>query len=313
MNNYTPQDEFLARWLSGELTQEELNEWKKHPDYQELRAIVDNSSDWKVPQNLTKEEAWQKLRKKVDFSQGNDKPSVVFPKRRLLFAGIAAALALLAGIYFFYPSQAVVKKSLAGQTLTFDLPDGSNVMLNANSELAFYPDQWGKKREVSLKGEAFFQVAHGSRFTVQTQKGEVAVLGTSFNVKDRKSQFEVQCFTGKVQVAVSRQQAVEILHPQTGVRMYENGQLTLFDFPSTQTADWVEGRFSFKNRDFNLVIEELERQFDVEISMNGNSDKAFTGTFFTGDLNEALKAVCEPFGLVWETDESTGQIILQKK
>ena len=314
MNNYTPQDEFLARWLSGELTQEELTEWKKHPDYQELSKIADISTRWKVPQNLTKEQAWQHLQKRAGFSSKKESLKTVFPMRRWLIAGIAAAIMLMAGIYFLTPEQLVIHKTLSAQSMDIRLPDGSEVKLNAGSEIAWQSANWNENREVRLDGEAFFQVAHGKTFTVKTTQGEISVLGTSFNVKDRISSFEVKCYTGKVQVLLPGQHSKEILRPNTGVRLSKEGGLAIFDFSATnKAADWVAGRFSFKNAEISTVVRELERQFDVKISLGEDTSQVFTGTFFNENLDEALKAVCEPLGLNYQTDSKTGQIKLVKK
>ncbi len=81
-----------------------------------------------------------------------------------------------------------------------ELPDLSQVKLNAQSRLTFNKKSWNKKREVVLDGEAYFKVAKGSKFSVITKDGTVTVLGTQFNVKHRDNYFEVVCFEGSVGV-----------------------------------------------------------------------------------------------------------------
>jgi ferric-dicitrate binding protein FerR (iron transport regulator) len=92
------------------------------------------------------------------------------------------------------------------QTRTVLLPDGSSVVLNANSTLRF-SDNWLQthKREVWLSGEAFFDVRRkpewaDARFTVHTDDLHVEVLGTSFNVNNRRGKVQVVLNTGKVKL-----------------------------------------------------------------------------------------------------------------
>ena len=72
-----------------------------------------------------------------------------------------------------------------------------------NTTLKYASNKWDKKRRVRLEGEAFFKVAKGSTFTVDTKTGSVKVLGTQFNVKNRIGFFEVVCYEGLVGVTVS--------------------------------------------------------------------------------------------------------------
>ena len=73
-------------------------------------------------------------------------------------------------------------------------------MWSAGSELNYNASKWGEKRELELKGEAFFDVEKGKRFDVNTELGKISVLGTEFNVLSRDSIFKVSCYEGLVQV-----------------------------------------------------------------------------------------------------------------
>ena len=82
----------------------------------------------------------------------------------------------------------------AGQRVNLDLPDGSNVWLNAGTTMK-YPVSFMKgKREVILNGEAYFEVAHNEKspFVVRTHAMDIEVLGTKFNVEaySKKAVFE---------------------------------------------------------------------------------------------------------------------------
>ena len=80
-----------------------------------------------------------------------------------------------------------------------DLPDGSVVNLNKNSTISFDSDF--SDRTVHLQGEALFEVVEGNgEFTVKTESGEVVVMGTIFNVKDRDDEMEVEVEEGEVEL-----------------------------------------------------------------------------------------------------------------
>lgn len=79
------------------------------------------------------------------------------------------------------------------------LPDGSQVFLNHNSSISYAKEF--KPRAVKLSGEAFFKVVPGaSNFTVRTKYGDVAVLGTEFNVKTTSNQIAVDVKQGLVEL-----------------------------------------------------------------------------------------------------------------
>ena len=118
-------------------------------------------------------------------------------KRRHLLA-IAATIVFILSIgiwqFFIAPTTSMVQLATNyGEIQTHLLPDGSKVILNANSTLTF-KEHWTNKtvRVVKLQGEAFFEVKKkgtNEQFIVQTDRGIIRVLGTSFNVKQRAKAF----------------------------------------------------------------------------------------------------------------------------
>lgn len=99
-----------------------------------------------------------------------------------------------------------------GKIKTLLLPDSSSIVLNANSEIT-YDKKWNKtdEREIWMKGEAFFSVKHfnndtsqvrpGDRFIVHTEQLTVSVLGTSFDIRERRGKTEVVLQTGSIKIA----------------------------------------------------------------------------------------------------------------
>ena len=106
---------------------------------------------------------------------------------------IAAILAISFSVYYYTTTLDTTITTLAAQKTTIDLPDASHVSLNALSSLTFNKKDWDDERDITLNGEAYFKVAKGERFTVNTSSGIVTVLGTQFNIKQRDNLFEVVC------------------------------------------------------------------------------------------------------------------------
>ena len=137
-----------------------------------------------------------------------------------------AAVAAVAGIVstlYFWPSSKPWKEyhTVYGETNTFTLPDGSSVVLNANSTLTLYSD-WNSEpsREIWLDGEAFFSVVHktdNQLFKVKTKEGvTVEVLGTTFNVYNRTNETKVVLNSGQIRLNVPTTQSPELIIDETG-------------------------------------------------------------------------------------------------
>ncbi|MGI9174699.1 MAG: FecR family protein, partial [Rhodothermales bacterium] len=150
------------------------------------------------------------------------------PSLRLIWAiGSLAALALLIGLgWWMRPVSVTVPP---GQTLTVELPDGSDVQLNSGSRLAYrrgfarWPFVPSAQRLVSLQGEAFFEVQPGGRpFVVETFNAHVEVLGTRFNVR---AWLESRTSATRVTLAEGKVRAVRRDAPGPDVVLSEPGQM----------------------------------------------------------------------------------------
>ncbi len=75
-----------------------------------------------------------------------------------------------------------------------NLPDASKITLQKNTRVGYKKYSWPFNREVTLEGEAFFEVAKGETFTVTTSNGSVKVLGTSFNVNTKNDLLLISCY-----------------------------------------------------------------------------------------------------------------------
>ena len=151
-------------------------------DSAELFSII------QVPWKKTKEEVWIRL-----SDQRKSKP-VIQMKPKVAYWQIAAAAVIVVSLSLgiFMNSFTITNRTLAAHTFSTKLPDGSDVMLNAGSQISYKPYWWWANRHVELQGEAFFKVKEGDTFSVESAIGITEVLGTSFNIFSRDQRYEVK-------------------------------------------------------------------------------------------------------------------------
>jgi len=155
-----------------------------------------------------------------------------------------------------------------GKTNSFQLSDGSEVVLNANSKIKF-SEKWNstETREVWLDGEAFFEVKHAENqpFVVHTEKGDVEVLGTEFNVMQRSDDFNVTLVSGKVQLELPNKTKIN-LQPNDQFSMNKNTiNHTQIDIEGV-TA-WRYDKMIFKNASIEKIITRLENDFGWKVKV----------------------------------------------
>lgn len=148
------------------------------------------------------------------------------------------------------------------------LPDGTKIWLAAGSTLK-YPEQFAKKRRgVELSGEAFFDVTRDEQrpFTIRTGDIETCVLGTSFKITAFSGQEqEISVATGKVSVS-SNGQEVALLTRGLQVRHNsETGENTRTEIDPATLEQWKTGVLIFDKQPLNLVAEQLERRYGIDI------------------------------------------------
>ena len=282
------QENYLAKWLNNELSEEELSEFEKSEAYASYKRISEATSNMKAP-DFDSDEAFLTFKN----SQLKTDSKVIPLKPYKQFLRIAAVISImLAGSYFYLNSLNATFKTSLAERAEITLPDNSEIALNADSRISFSEKNWDKERAVQLEGEAFFKVAKGKRFTVSTESGSVAVLGTQFNVENRDDFFEVTCFEGLVSVTHNGK---ETMLPAGNSFLVINNEVKNTPKPRTTQPSWLLNESSFVSIPLKFVFEELERQYDIEVkTQNIDLNQLFTGTFGNGDLKMALEGISTP-------------------
>ncbi|MEM9527043.1 MAG: FecR domain-containing protein [Bacteroidota bacterium] len=288
---YDRDERFLARWLNGELTEAEREAFERSDDYKEFQAIAENAKDL-APSPYDKKAGWEALDKLT-----TQKPSAKV-RRLIPWRAIAASVALviLGTVGWYWTGQRTITAATAQQELV-NLPDGSQVVLNSKSTLAYNSRLWSWKRRLDLTGEAFFEVTSGENFSVSTPQGKVEVLGTSFNVYSRGTTFEVHCLSGKVAVQASKQGERLQLAPNEVLRM-NNGRGSPASFTAEDGPRWQEGENRYTSVSLARVMDDLGFQFGLKFDLSEvDATQQFTGAFLHEDVDQALDMVLAPMDL----------------
>lgn len=295
-------EELIKKWLDNNLNTEEQNAFEQLEDYNSLTKMDAAIKDFKAPDfSIQNNYKILKPQLKPDTSISNQwyKPLL----------RIAAVLALGFSIYYYSTTLDSEFNTDIAQQTSIDLPDASTVDLNANSTLVFNESNWNKNREVSLHGEAFFKVAKGQKFDVLTEDGIVSVLGTQFNIKQRKSYFKVTCYEGLV--AVTHNDKTVKLKPGYTFQIID-GKLLANEKENTAQPNWLRGESSFKSVPLKYVISEFENQYNLKITIdNIDTSRLFTGSFTHKNLDLALQSVTIPLNLSYSKSEKS--ILLKRE
>ncbi|MEM7185214.1 MAG: FecR domain-containing protein [Bacteroidota bacterium] len=288
-------EDLIVKWLDNNLDESELKAFKELDASSAFLKIDEAARRFKAP-DFDIEQGYARL------TQDRKAVRKMVPWRRIV-SGIAAALMLSLGAYFFFFNNTTTTHlAMQAQKSEFFLPDNSEVFLNADSRITYDESKWQESRTLRLEGEAFFRVEKGSKFSVQTDHGVVSVLGTEFDVKARDSYFEVVCFEGLVQVDYNG----DSVQLQAGDRFSSFGNDVNRSRTVATAPTWIHSKSSFTSVPYFEVIEELERQYKVQIQFdNPESATLFTGSFTHENLDTALQAITIPLNLSYSINGDT--------
>ena len=296
-------DYLIKKWLDNELNANELEAFKKLEDYGDLVKLSENLQYFKAS-DFDSEEELNAVLHKIN----THKTRTINWYKPLL--RIAAVFAIAFAVYYYTAGFDTNIQTLASQKSVIELPDLSEVMLNAESSLTYNKTRWKRNRDVELDGEAYFKVAKGSTFNVLTEAGTVTVLGTEFNVKNRTDFFEVICFEGSVGVTYKEKSVT--LKPGYSFLIID-GTIYAKDIDARSEPSWINDESYFRSLPYDEVLAELQRQYNITIiSKDVDSEQLFTGTFKHNNLELALKSVTLPLNLSYHFSNDT-TIVLSRE
>lgn len=210
----------------------------------------------------------------------------------------------------------VTKANPIGQKSKIFLPDGTEVWLNAGSDLRYIERFTDSARIVYLNGEAFFSVVKDidRPFTVISNNVNTTALGTSFNVNAFKENVEVALISGKVQVVgidAGSSEGQVVLEPGEMALYNDTNQVfAVSKYDIEQVAGWKDGILYFKDTPFSEVLRKLELWYGVRITLKGNTTitEHYTGKFTNENLRNVLESMSFALDFEYKLKDKNAEI-----
>lgn len=357
----------LSKKLAAEASQAELQELEdlilQHPDWQ--YAIQSIQDIWEIrpePDTLKAESAFhvhlnRMSRQNIPFEDPEQTDTIINitrPRSRRWYFAAAAILILALGWFGFVQLSRSSSSEMAvlrevneistrpGSKSRVELPDGSIVWLNAGSKLTYNKDFNQQLREVSLTGEAYFDVAKNKEkpFIIHTSTINVKVLGTVFNVKayPQDKRTETSLIRGSVEVTIRNRPNDKIILSPSEKLIVENGnaklkkqknaplkpveisaniislnRITVNPVDNTiAEIEWVNNRMVFRDETFEDLAVQMERWYNINIDISDESLKTrrLSGTFESETVTQALDAL--KFSLPFKYDQEGNKIFIHR-
>lgn len=324
--------ELLTRKIAGEATPEELGELSylltQYPDSVYYEALLEQvwqlgSTEHAVNLDETFNNHKLKYQAELDFEVDTKAKPVYYKRPAFLFAALCCIL-LLVSTYFIKNYISIDSEErievVAGKGVRKEikLPDGTVVQLNSDSRISYDMDMKNRAtRDVQLRGEAFFKVAHNKLkpFIVKTDKISIKVLGTEFNLRDYPddAESETTLMKGSVELTINGRSDQKFVlkpsekfalrrkeekqssgHRSNSVLVIENiAPVKVGNQEYIEEISWTENKFVFENESFVELLPKLERWFNVQIKLEDPKIKSykFTGVFINENIIQALEAM----------------------
>jgi transmembrane sensor len=309
----------IAKALNQEATAEEqleLDSWLKQDAknmtaYAEMKALWSESDVlFKAPEFDTNA-AWNKVSAKtVDAAVPTRKVIAFKPWYRVSLAAAAVLLVVLAVRYFTSSNMEVVTASEG--LLAVELPDHSHVTLHKGSTIRYPKDFTGEIRNVSLEGDAFFEVQRDEQhpFVIDANSVDVQVLGTSFYVSASDGVASVTVATGKVSMTSKKSRQQLILTPGNKGVLKEDQLRMATD---TNFVYYKEGVLNLSGVSLAHALEVISTVKNVPIVMDSSLSPALKEqiveiSFKAQPLEEMLKELCLITNTRWLKDKEIYRI-----
>jgi ferric-dicitrate binding protein FerR (iron transport regulator) len=242
--------------------------WPLGDSPEEFAELWKLTGAWQGGPEPAVESALDRLHQRLDREPTYSRPNLF---RRWSRVAAAALLLLVAGgVFYLALGDRLGQRTLrtGAEIATVALPDGSQVLLNKNSELRWNPNAFdAAERAVSLTGEAFFEVTPDAArpFRVRTASTEVQVLGTSFNLRayPGEDDTEVAVLTGRV-LFRSGTDSLQLEAAQCA-RAAADSRPVLEPMNASNAIAWQTGQLVFRDAPLPLVVRQLEHFFAVRI------------------------------------------------
>ena len=273
--------ELLVRFLSGEASGQEVhqvNQWiaadpRNEAYVDEFTLLWAAAARPQASEPIPVEEDLRKVMTRIDRQTASSPRVRPLHKSMPVYLKIAASVALLVFSYFliqnFAGTHAPDKVHIATVPSRVVLPDGSVVFQNKGSQITYPETMDGDTREVTLVGEAYFEVVKDQARPFRIRAGQTItqVVGTSFNVSGSQDTVVVTVLTGKVMLMHKDQAKSMALTPgEQGTYSAAQG-LNKVENNDVNFLSWKTGVLTFNNTPLAQVVHDLSRHFGRRIAL----------------------------------------------
>ncbi|WP_075559550.1 FecR family protein [Parabacteroides timonensis] len=312
--------DILYRFFEGNTSVREMKQIKEW-----VEASDENSKQFRMERKLFNAMVLTGDLKQTNIYTTGNKKNTSFSKELLKIASIIVITVAITATAFLirqdkdnsnFTMQTITVP--AGQRVNLDLPDGSNVWLNAGTKMQ-YPVPFIKgKREIILDGEAYFDVAHNEKcpFIIHTQVLDVEVLGTKFNLEaySRKKVFEASLMQGRIKIRSPHNEKNSVILSPNYKSTLQKGKLVVSKIDDYNVYRWKEGLYCFKSKPFIEIMTDLEKYYDLKIQMDKKEIEkvTLTGKFRISDgLDYALRVLQNDVPFTYQRDKENDVIYIK--
>ncbi|MCU0353596.1 MAG: FecR domain-containing protein [Cytophagales bacterium] len=326
--------ETLFEYFAGRATplqKKTIEGWLAHPENEDFYYQCLEAWERTYPQHLPDTEkavAWyENFTIRTPFAEPEHETLPVsdqaLPSRKNVFRWLAAAsivMVLMGGGLWILEDTIFYRiyTTRYGETRSLILPDNSQVTLNAHSMLKVPRGWFGEPtREAWVEGEAFFSISHttdSQRFLVHTDNLTVEVLGTKFNVIDRRGKTQVVLQEGKIRVTDHQkpsEQPLLLLPGEQVVKSAKSVEIQKKTVKPESYPAWRENKLVFDHTPLPEVLQTVEDYYGIRIVLADStlSQNRYTGILPNDDLNIILKSLSNIYGL--QILREKNQIVLE--
>ncbi len=301
----------LLRLIEGDCSPEEaalIQAWvaadpRRGELLDQLRAV------WRLTGGTTR--VWGIPESHERSERGRPALELVPPRRRwwtapwaTAIAAAAIAVVVVGSLRVFFPRPVGAPHAYAtarGQLSSLALPDGSRVLLGADTRLRVPRDYGAHSRTVDLEGEAYFVVEYDAKrpFIVRTEHGSTQDLGTEFAVRAYRQEPAVEVVVAEGRVALRGSRGADpglvTLNARERAVLDSSGAATVMrDVPLANYLAWTRGALLFDDVQLARVIAQLERWYDLEIETDAAlANERVTISFMTKSADEAVRVLAQ--------------------
>jgi ferric-dicitrate binding protein FerR (iron transport regulator) len=277
--------------------------------------LLKNLKKMSIDREINVDKAWNKVhaRMKEAGTEANSARIRFLRSTFIRIAAVALVLLSLGSVAVYLNRTGVLSKKIIvttgndQQNLKVSLPDGSNIYLNRNTKLSYRSNFGNPERNVSLDGEAFFEITGDPRkpFTIDAGKARIEVLGTSFNVITNNDDSAVEVFvaTGKVMLTNNSGAQNMVVDPgYIGIISSKQSERKINKDPNY--LSWNTGKLAYDGQKLENVFSDLKKIYGIDIIPSDPEilNNTLTATYENEPHEKIMRLICSTFNLDYTKD-----------